>query len=81
MNKIFLKDVFTSGEAALQTLKKKIYGKKFYHLGPARDVQLDQADQVIRFGRTNTRTGDRIHCPYHATQQSRATDPTLGSNP
>ena len=29
MNKIFLKNVFTSGEAALQTLKKKIYGNKF----------------------------------------------------
>jgi len=40
MNKIFLKNVFTSGEAALQTLKKKIYGKKFYHLGPKRDKDL-----------------------------------------
>ena len=26
MNKAFLKNVFTSGEAALQTLKKKVYG-------------------------------------------------------
>ena len=40
MNKIFLKNVFTSGEAALQTLKKNIYGKKFYHLGPKRDEDL-----------------------------------------
>ena len=32
MNKVFLKNIFTSGEAALQTLKKNIYGKKFYHL-------------------------------------------------
>ena len=27
MNKSFVKNVFTSGEAALQTLKKNIYGK------------------------------------------------------
>ena len=37
MNKIFLKNLFTSGEAALQTLKNNIYGEKFYHLGPKRD--------------------------------------------
>jgi len=40
MDKAFLKNIFTSGEAALQTLKKNIYGKKFYHLGPKRDVDL-----------------------------------------
>ena len=34
MDKIFVKTVFTSGEAALKSLKKNIYGKKFYHLGP-----------------------------------------------
>ena len=40
MNKVFTKKVFTSGEAALQTLKKKIYGSKFYHLGTERDKDL-----------------------------------------
>ena len=40
MNKVFLQNVFTSGEAALQTLKKKVYGEKFYHLGPERDKDL-----------------------------------------
>ncbi len=40
MDKVFVKNVFTSGEAALQTLKKNIYGKKFYHLGPKRDEDL-----------------------------------------
>jgi len=40
MNKVFTKKVFTSGEAALQTLKKKFYGSKFYHLGPERDKDL-----------------------------------------
>lgn len=40
MDKVFLKNIFTSGEAALQTLKKDIYGKKFYHIGPKRDKDL-----------------------------------------
>ena len=34
MDKIFLKNVFTSGEAALQSLKKNIYGKNFIILDP-----------------------------------------------
>tara|TARA_Y100001970_G_scaffold250107_1_gene321488 strand:+ start:706 stop:1524 length:819 start_codon:yes stop_codon:yes gene_type:complete len=40
MEKIFLGNIITSGEAALQTLKKNIYGKKFFHLGPRRDEDL-----------------------------------------
>ena len=40
MDKIFAKTVFTSGEAALRSLEKNIYGKKFYHLGPERDNDL-----------------------------------------
>ena len=40
MDKVFLKNIFTSGEAALLTLKKNSYGKTFYHLGPTRDKDL-----------------------------------------
>ena len=40
MKKNFARKVFTSGEAALRTLKKNFYGKKFYHLGPSRDKSL-----------------------------------------
>jgi len=40
MNKILAKNVFTSGEAALKSLEKNIYGEKFYHLGPKRDNDL-----------------------------------------
>ena len=40
MNKIFIKNVFTSGEAALKSLEKNTYGNKFYHLGPKRDNSL-----------------------------------------
>ncbi len=40
MDKVFLKNIFTSGEAALQVLKNKNYGKSFYHIGPIRDEDL-----------------------------------------
>ena len=40
MDKIFVKSVFTSGEAALKSLQENIYGKYFYHLGPKRDNSL-----------------------------------------
>ncbi len=40
MDKVFLKNLFTSGEATLQTLKNNVYGKKFYHLGPKKDIDL-----------------------------------------
>ena len=40
MDKVLSKNVFTSGEAALKSLKKNVYGKKFYHLGPKRDSDL-----------------------------------------
>ena len=40
MDKAFLNNLITSGEAALQSLKNNIYGEKFYHLGPKRDEDL-----------------------------------------
>ena len=40
MKEILLKNIFTSGEAALKSLQKNIYGKNFYHLGPIRDSDL-----------------------------------------
>ena len=33
----FLKNIMTSGEAAMLALQKESYGKFFYHLGPERD--------------------------------------------
>ncbi len=40
MEKKLIRNVLTSGEAALRNLKKNIYGKNFYHLGPKRDNSL-----------------------------------------
>ena len=48
MDKIFLNNIFTSGEAALQSLKQNIYGKYFYHLGPKRDQSLFDGFEMNR---------------------------------
>ena len=40
MNKVFFKNIFTSGQAALKSLENNKYGETFYHLGPKRDSDL-----------------------------------------
>ena len=40
MDKVLRDQVFTSGEAALNYLKKSYLSKKFYHIGPPRDFDL-----------------------------------------
>jgi len=40
MKEEYLENVMTSGEAAIASLKKKIFGINFFHLGPARDTSL-----------------------------------------
>ena len=40
IKKNLIKNIFTSGEAAIKSLEKNIYGKNFYHLGPERDKSL-----------------------------------------
>ena len=59
MEETFLKNIFTSGEAALQTLEKNIYGKKFYHMGPKRDLDLIEK---FKKNKTNLEKCDFILC-------------------
>ena len=40
MDKIYLSNVMTSGEAAMQAINQNKYGKKFFHLGPPRDASI-----------------------------------------
>ncbi len=40
INEKFLKNIFTSGEAAINSIKNFNYGKLFFHLGPDRDKKL-----------------------------------------
>ena len=59
MNKTLVKNVFTSGEAALKSLKNNKYGKNFYHLGPKRDVSLFKG---FENNRKNINDADFILC-------------------
>ena len=40
MNEKFLKNVVTSGEAAMQAISDNKYGNRFYHVGPIRDYSI-----------------------------------------
>ena len=59
MDKIFTKNIFTSGEAALKSLQQSIYGKKFYHLGPKRDNNLIKG---FKKNKTSLKKADFILC-------------------
>ena len=59
LNKIFLKNIFTSGEAARQSLQENVYGKNFYHLGPKRDTSLFEG---FENNKKNLENADFILC-------------------
>ena len=59
MNKTFTKNIFTSGEAAIKSIQKNIYGKKFYHLGPERDNSLFEG---LEKNKRNLEEADFIVC-------------------
>ena len=59
MDKIFTKNIFTSGEAALKSLQQNIYGKNFYHLGPKRDNSLIKE---FKKNKTSLKKSDFILC-------------------
>ena len=59
MDKKFLTNVITSGEAAMHAINNKQFGKTFFHLGPPRDTDVfekvkenkakENQDSVLRF--------------------------------
>ena len=59
MDKIFAKNIFTSGEAALKSLQKNVYGKNFYHIGPKRDNSLFKKFEK---NKTSLKEADFILC-------------------
>ena len=59
MDKIFAKNIFTSGEAALKSLQQNIYGKNFFHLGPKRDNGLIKGFEK---NKTSLKKADFILC-------------------
>ena len=61
INKKFLNNILTSGEAAINSIKNFSYGKLFFHLGPERDskifeglenykTELDKCDYILCTG-------------------------------
>ena len=40
MDKKYLSNVMTSGEAAMHAINQNKFGKKFFHLGPPRDASI-----------------------------------------
>jgi len=59
MEKNLVKNIFTSGEAALRSLQKKIYGENFFHLGPTRDNSLFEGFEE---NKKNLESADFILC-------------------
>ena len=59
MDKKYLDNVITSGEAAMHAINQKKYGKTFYHLGPVRDTSVFEK---LKNNRTDLKNCDFILC-------------------
>ncbi|MDC1092907.1 TIGR01459 family HAD-type hydrolase [Pelagibacteraceae bacterium] len=70
MDKQYLSNIITSGEAAMHAINKNIYGKKFFHLGPLRDTSVFEK---VKENKTTIDSCDFIIC----TGLFDAVDPNL----
>ena len=59
MDKKYLSNVMTSGEAAMYAINKNQFGKTFYHLGPPRDTSVFEK---VKNNKTNLEKCDFILC-------------------
>ena len=59
MNRKYLSNVMTSGEAAMYAINKNKFGKKFFHLGPPRDTSVFKK---VEDNKTNLESCDFILC-------------------
>ena len=59
MDKKYLENVMTSGEAAMHAINQKKFGKTFYHLGPSRDISVFEK---VKDNRTDLQSCDFILC-------------------
>ena len=59
MDKRYLENVMTSGEAAMHAINQKKFGKTFYHLGPARDTSIFEK---VKDYKTDLQSCDFILC-------------------
>ena len=59
MDKRYLENVMTSGEAAMRAINQNKFGKTFYHLGPARDISVFEK---VKDNRTDLESCEFILC-------------------
>ena len=59
MNKNYLSNVITSGEAAMHAINENKFGKKFFHLGPLRDAPIFEK---VKENKSNIDKCDFILC-------------------
>ena len=59
MEKKYLLNVMTSGEAAMQAINQHKFGKKFFHLGPSRDCAIFEK---VKNNKTEIKNCDFILC-------------------
>ena len=59
MNRKYLSNVMTSGEAAMHAINKNQFGKSFYHLGPPKD---NSVFEKVKDNKTDLETCDFILC-------------------
>ena len=59
MDRKYLSNVMTSGEAAMHAVNKKKFGKTFYHLGPPRDTSVFEK---VKDNKTDLESCDFILC-------------------
>ena len=92
MDKKYLSNVMTSGEAAMHAINKNKFGKKFFHLGPPRDtsvfekvkdnrVDLESCDFIICTGLFDDHEDDleyyRNYLKNHISKKLVCTNPDL----
>jgi HAD superfamily hydrolase (TIGR01459 family) len=59
MDRKYLSNVMTSGEAAMHAINKNKFGKSFYHLGPPRDISVFEK---VKDNKTDLKSCDFILC-------------------
>ena len=92
MNKKYLSNVMTSGEAAMHAINKNQFGKNFFHLGPPRDtsvfekvkdnqVDLENCDFILCTGLFDDHEDDleyyRNYLKRHTSKKLVCTNPDL----
>ena len=61
MDRKYLSNVITSGEAAMHAINKNQFGKTFYHLGPPRDTSVFEK---VKDNKTGLESCDFILCRF-----------------